>query len=150
MLQPVNLRYHAGPDQLTVLNKDHPGQVLLTVELHAKEQWIPADPTTTRTATPMMDTLQKVYEDAYYADARACRNELNNLLKGLSQENPSWRTLPDPPPELINSIDVLRSLVGHIEILAKTDPARALRLRQALAGAFGINPEMSAGVLTGT
>lgn len=134
----VTLSYNAEPELLSVFNTGHPGSIVLNVELHAVEQWIPGDDTTLRTATGTLDTRQKVYEDAYYTDARNCRQQLNNTIKGLAQLNPVWQILPDPPPELLGGVELIQYLAEQINSLAKTDPQLAKQLDEAFTNTFGV------------
>jgi hypothetical protein len=114
-------------------NGYYPGRIRFDIQVSITDQF--ADKTLNQTQSFLLvefNTLKIVWEDKYYLDMREC------VDRYWREHTPQFKTLrsfmPDPPPELLNSIALFRQLSIELHALKGKDSKAAHMINKSLGG----------------
>jgi hypothetical protein len=124
--------------ELDITATGFPGHVELNVECDVTERFI-SNGATTGFASPLLDTQQLRYDARYYKDEAACRAAVEAILHKYVRYQHIFLvlTLPDPPPDLMRAVAVIREVEQELAQIGREDRALAHRLAALVSGRLG-------------
>jgi hypothetical protein len=138
--------YTGMSNELDVFSEDNQGHEQLQITVDVREKYASSD-TVTALGMAILDTQELKYEQQYYDDLAKCEAEFERLLRlveGKLAYNwiPIIFTLPDPPPDLYRSLQVLQQIVSDVQSVARTKPKLAGQIAQALGDLLHAPPAL--------
>src|SRR5262249_720834 len=118
--------YRGMSNELDVYSVDNQGHEKLQITVDVREKYASND-TMTAIGMAILDTQELKYEQQYYDDRAKCEAEFERLIhrvEGKLAYNwiPIIFTLPDPPPDLYRSLQVLQQIVSDVQSVARANP----------------------------
>jgi hypothetical protein len=128
--------YQGMSNELDVYSEDNQGHEQLQITVDVREKYASND-TVTAIGMAILDTQELKYEQQYYDDMAKCEAEFERLIHLVEGELaynwiPIIFTLPDPPPDLYRSLQVLQQIISDVQSVARANPKIAGQIAQAL------------------
>jgi len=129
--------------EIDIFNVGFPGHIPLTIEVEVGEKSGKIG-SISGAIFATLDTQALFYEDQYYKDRSACEAAFRDRINRLTR----WKrifillTLPDPPPDMMRSVQILDEVVAEITQLQHEEPALAREAIAGLAHKLKISPRL--------
>jgi hypothetical protein len=130
--------YHGMADELEIAIAGFPGHVHLTVAVDVIERFVPGAPSG-QAVEAVVDTQALRYESRYYDDAERCWKALEAIFSKLVHYRRIQLvlTLPDPPPDVVSAVALLKGLGAELIALRREQPELAKQLLPLLTARLG-------------
>lgn len=125
-----------------------PGHVMVNVGCSVSEQYANGTGITTASKFDTIDQRTLAYDSQYYADQDQCRKAFWARVQDIANRYAKskhlfiWQTLPDPPSELVQAVQIIEETRSALAAVESQNPREGRLLRSMLAGMLHASPAL--------